>query len=265
MIQNEQALSYFYGCYAGYKKQEISKVVSENDTMLYGVLRDLGEDRHDEVVLARHMNSYQDIGKSAVREIIHACIGSFLPHIKTVLDLACGHGRVTRHLVKLFPEARISAADVNEDGVNFCAEQFGVEPIYLPNDLAQFDFGKDFDVVWCGSLFTHFPPETINRWIFHLCEYLSPSGIFVFTQHGTQIAEGAFQQMGGDMEEYRKTGYGFLQLHGDKYQIGEGLTVAHPSAVIRDMCNIKNVKIISFRQKAWVEDHDVVVLGKFPI
>lgn len=264
MIHNEKGFTTYFNYYLDYKRQEISNIISDNDTMFYSLITHWGEDRHDQEIIKKHLNTYQEVGRSAVMVLLYALISSDLPDVNDVLDLACGHGRVSRHLVKLWPKAKVSVADINKNGVDFCAEQFGTESIYLPDDLADFDFGKTFDVIWCGSLFTHYPPDTINRWISHMCKYLSPLGIFCYTQHGIEIAEYGFPVEGGDIEEYRKTGYGFVKLPGDPYQIGDGLTVAHPSAVIRDMSNIRDVKIIAYYQKMWVKHHDVVVLGKLP-
>jgi len=41
---------------------------------------------------------------------------------KAILEIACGTGRVTRHLQKAFPNARITATDINKDMVNIARQ-----------------------------------------------------------------------------------------------------------------------------------------------
>ena len=48
-----------------------------------------------------------------------------------MLDFACGHGRVMRTLKAAFPDALLTACDIDRDGVDFCARTFGAAPVYF--------------------------------------------------------------------------------------------------------------------------------------
>ena len=47
------------------------------------------------------------VGASAAEAIIAALAAGRLAEVKRVLDLPCGHGRVLRHLVNMFPDAAV--------------------------------------------------------------------------------------------------------------------------------------------------------------
>ena len=66
---------------------------------------------------------YFEVGRSAVEVILAGVMSSYLHRVTRVLDLPCGHGRVLRHLVRMFPEAEIHACDLDTDGVAFCAQR----------------------------------------------------------------------------------------------------------------------------------------------
>jgi SAM-dependent methyltransferase len=97
---------------------------------------------------------YFDVGRSALD-----CIKSALTtaHIAptSILDLPCGHGRICRMLRALFPDAHLAACDLDRDAVDFCAAQFNATPVYSHEDIRRVSLDQCFDLIWCGSLFTH--------------------------------------------------------------------------------------------------------------
>src|ERR1700733_11119618 len=68
---------------SSYKPSEVDRRISPGETM--------GGD------------NYFSIGESAVDVVVKACMASQLTEVNRVLDMPCGHGRVLRHLVRLFP------------------------------------------------------------------------------------------------------------------------------------------------------------------
>lgn len=120
---------------ASYKAGEVDMEVSDNDLM--------------------NNQWYSDVGRSAVEVILAAIMSSYVHTVDNVLDLPCGHGRVLRHLVKMFPNATIHACDLDTDGVEYCASRFGANPVVSVPELTEVDFGVKFDLIWVGSLFTH--------------------------------------------------------------------------------------------------------------
>ena len=124
---------------------------------------------------------YFDVGRYGVEAVAVGCASARIRDVKRVLDLPCGHGRVLRHLVHLFPSAEFFACDLDPDGVDFCASQFGARPIYSKENLLEVELAHDLDVIWVGSLFTHTSREVTRKWAAHLASFLSKKGIVIAT------------------------------------------------------------------------------------
>ena len=48
------------------------------------------------------------------------------------------------------------------DGVEFCATAFDAEPILSREPLWDADIGDGYDLIWSGSLLTHFPADAVG-------------------------------------------------------------------------------------------------------
>lgn len=127
-------------------------------------------------------------GRTALDPIRLAMIAIGKTEVENVLDLPSGHGRVMRWLKAEFPAARLAACDIDHDGVDFCSRTFGATPILGRADPAEIQLDDSYDLIWCGSLFTHLPLEQWDRF-FDLFEAALPfGGLLVFTTHGREIA-----------------------------------------------------------------------------
>ena len=73
---------------------------------------------------------YASVGQSALQAIRLAMLAVGKVHFKKILDLPCGHGRIQRVLRAAFPDAEITACDLDFDGVDFCVQTFGAIPLY---------------------------------------------------------------------------------------------------------------------------------------
>ena len=216
---------------------------------------------------------YLSIGEDAMHNVALACLSAKIQRVDRVLDLPCGHGRVTRHLVKFFPDAEVHACDLDIDGVRFCAETFGAVPIESVAELTDVTFPCQYDVIWVGSLFTHVDRKTTNKWMTHLAGFLSPQGIIVATLHGrfSEQVHTLYPYIGEDrwskiMEEYRAHGHGYcdyVQAESHSFIAGSyGISLSKPHVTIRDVEDIRGVRILLYRERGWADHHDVLVLGK---
>jgi SAM-dependent methyltransferase len=109
--------------------------------------------------------------------------------VASALDLPSGHGRVLRWIKAEFPDARLGACDIDHDGVDFCAATFGATPVYGHEDPADIEIDAPYELIWCGSLFTHLPPERWDGFLALFERALAHEGLLVFTTHGRRIAE----------------------------------------------------------------------------
>jgi SAM-dependent methyltransferase len=96
---------------------------------------------------------------------------------------------VLRFLRDAYPEAEITACDIDREAVYFCAETFGAIPLYSSENPTEIQTGH-FDLIWCGSLVTHFDAERWDPWIRFFVDHLEPGGSFVFTTHGRAYIRG---------------------------------------------------------------------------
>jgi SAM-dependent methyltransferase len=134
-------------------------------------------------ILIRH---YRDVGLSALDNIEDCLLGASrtFADVGAVLDLPCGYGRVLRWLTTAVPRSTISACDIDASGVEFCAREFGAQPIISQENLRAVRFPGTYDLIWVGSLLTHLPPDACLDVLDTLCNLLEPRGVMVFTTHG---------------------------------------------------------------------------------
>ncbi len=250
---------YVQGLLKNYHSADISKIVSANETMM------------DQWYFAMGGFAVEAIALAVMASRIHHHMQG--PAVSKVLDLPCGHGRVLRHLVHLFPEAEIHACDLDRDGVTFCASTFGARPIFSQEELSDVDFGCQYDVIWVGSLFTHTSRDITKRWMAHLAKFLSPQGIVVATLHGRwsqfvhkvapYIREDRWKEI---LQDYSSTGYGYRDYYKEeshRFISGSyGISIAKPHVTIMDVEEIPNTRIFLYLERGWGDHHDVVAFGR---
>lgn len=128
---------------------------------------------------------YLRAGNSAIQNISEALTrgGRSFEDIEFCLDFGCGHGRVLRHLQQLIPPYRITACDIDAEGVGFCAGEFGVRARISHWKVGEIRLGT-YDLIWSGSVFTHLPPADCETLFAKLGRSLAPRGVLVFSVHG---------------------------------------------------------------------------------
>lgn len=117
------------------------------------------------------------------------CVGQPLVQSAQFLEFASGHGRFTRHLVKLLGADKVTVSDVVPSAVTFARQTFGVQGVLsasVPEALAT---PRQYDTVFVLSLFSHLPRSTWARWLQALYATVAPGGILVFTTHGIKAAQ----------------------------------------------------------------------------
>jgi SAM-dependent methyltransferase len=217
-------------------------------------------------------DNYMWVGASAAEVIMKAIAVSRLTEVCHVLDLPCGHGRVLRHLIKMFPDAEFDACDLDKMGVDFCKDHFNARAIYSEEDLTKVSFSSKYDLIWVGSLFTHTSKDIMRRWLSFLTGLLKEDGIIISTHHGRWSTElhkivpyidnNRWSKI---ISEYEKSGYGYHdyghnQSHGF-IKGSYGLSVAKPTSIVDILERVPNTRILMYQERAWGNNHDVVVLG----
>jgi len=206
---------------------------------------------------------YLRVGLSAI-----ACIDTALQRAgvgapRRILDLPSGHGRVLRFLAQRFPDARITACDIDRDGVDFCVREFGATGAYSQPDLDGLSLDTDFDLIWCGSLVTHLDAGQIASLLRFFRRHLAPHGVCVFTTHGDFVAKrlptGEFDYglepavMARMTAEYPQGGFAYADYANAS---GYGVSISSP-AWVREVARATGLREVYFAARGWDAHQDV--------
>jgi SAM-dependent methyltransferase len=211
------------------------------------------------------MPFYLWVGASAIRCIRRSMSLLGKQNAARILDFGCGHGRVLRMLKAVFPDAQLTACDVLEDGVEFCARAFGATPVLSRVDATQVAIEQQFDLIWCGSLFTHLDRPRWNGFLGLIESVLEPGGVFVFTVQGRHIAdtwragplqpEHPQQTMNGILADYDSAGFGYSDYAG-VHNWGDALVT--PEWVRGAIASTERLQLVDHVETEWAAAQDVV-------
>jgi len=239
------------------------------------VIRTISPDDEMLAPAAYGEEQYFSVGASALENILAALAIAGRASVESILDLPCGHGRVTRYLRAAFPRANICACDTNRDGVDFCVAQFGVEPFYSSPEFKDVHLNETFDMIWSGSLFTHLNRERFEECFDFYIDHLSDNGVLVFSVHGrysTWLQHHGFKYLPDErfeqiMQGYEQAGFGYADYNYDYYadEVGYGISITKPSWIASMIERNEAIRLLFFKERAWLGHHDIVACVKTPI
>jgi len=205
---------------------------------------------------------YFSAGLSAI-ECIKRALATAHVTPESILDLPCGHGRVCRMLSAAYPAAHLTVCDLDRDGVDFCASEFAAEPLYSNDDLPTIAVGRHFDLIWCGSLFTHLDRDRWPEFLGFFADHLSEDGVLVFTTHGRQpiqwMLNGVYEYgLSRDEQEtlmaaYDRHGFGFVSPANQAF----GISLSSVVFVCTQLERFSSIRLIGVHEAGWASHHDV--------
>jgi SAM-dependent methyltransferase len=218
---------------------------------------------------------YFDVGADALRLIVGALVGMRKQPPSSILDFPCGSGRVTRHLRSFFPDAAIVACDLYDYHTQFCEREFDATGVLSKEDIDSLDFGKTFDLIFCGSLLTHLPVDLFIKAIDKIIASLSSSGVAIITLHGRRslhIQKYLWKYVDDDLFKlaasgFSETGFGYVDYDApfkerfDK-QSQYGVSLSKPSWVMQLLEQREDITVSSYVEKGWDNHQDVLVIEK---
>lgn len=234
----------------------------------------------DDDMFVGSIDHYESVGKemAALVEVAARHLGLAEPHI---LELPFGYGRVTRHLVKVFPAERILACDIMVPAVEFVASKFGVKghPAEAPVNELTGIATNTFDVAVMGSLITHLSATNSRTLLQHFSRVLKPGGIAIVTTHGIrsrqllgdkdvyQVGEEARQHL---IQQYDSGRFGFVNYLPDHSfeaktvdYIGDSYGISLiPDHWISEISQTLGLNIIKSMVGGWDNHQDVFFLQK---
>jgi SAM-dependent methyltransferase len=223
----------------------------------------------DEMFTGDHEH-YFSVGRSAVQCIRLGLQAARKSGVRKILDLPCGHGRVLRALRDEFPDAEITACDLNRDGVEFCHRAFGAVPAYSSHEVSEIPLTR-YDLIWCGSLLTHMPAQSWYEFLELFRDHLEPGGTLIYTTHGRWPAE---RMRSGEclygisradkmLKGYRKEGFGFVQYDWAKEKrLSYGISLTEPWRAVKILEDIPELHLICYQERGWDNHQDVIAATK---
>ena len=207
---------------------------------------------------------YFKVGLSAISCINEAVENAGLTAVRSILDFPCGSGRVLRFLVGRFPEAEITACELERGPVEFCVRTFGARPAFSSPNLDEVSLGKKFDLIWCGSLVTHLNEGGIAALFQLFRRHLAAGGLMIFTTHG-DFVPGRIRARDFDYGltpeqidrigiDYPGTGYGFEDYPGAR---DYGVSLTSPEWIRTRVCEVGGLREVFFKERGWDDHQDV--------
>lgn len=210
---------------------------------------------------------YFRTGASALRCVLSALANSRLQSVRSVLDMPCGHGRVSRFLRAAFPDASMTFCDIDRSGVDFCSQNFSGTGVYSQPELTNVKFTEKYDIIWVGSLFTHVDEFRTARWLDYLFSQLNQNGILVASFHGAwsiEMQKTYYPMIGpeafaGIIVDYERTGWGFACYDGSE---DYGISLSTSAKVMKMAGAISGSRILSYVERGWADNHDILTIAK---
>lgn len=217
----------------------------------------------DDQMFEGDLDSYLRVCHSALAQIGHAMAICGRTSLASVLDFACGHGRVLRGLRAAFPEAELTGADINRDGVDFCARQFGALPVHSDPDPAKVELAGGHDLIWVGSLFTHLDAERCRAFLDLLRRNLAEGGLLVFSTHGRNAVDrwrdDEDERTQAIIEGFRREGFGYRDHHGVE---GYGTSAFTAAWLAEQIAPWTDLMLVGYMERGLADHQDVVSLLK---
>lgn len=228
---------------------------------------------HRDGMYSGNASQYFQAGLSAVECIDEVLANVTTAAIKSVLDLPSGYGRELRFLVQRFPDATLTACDIQWDAVDFCVTAFGAIPAYSKPDISDMSFDRRFDLIWSGSLVTHLDRKATLDLLKLFSRHLSPGGVMIVTTNGDFVADqmrgGATYDLPADaipdlVSAYDEAGYayrdydrglGYFEFHPEER--GYGVSITSPETIRSLAREEGNLEEVYFQEQGWANHQDV--------
>jgi SAM-dependent methyltransferase len=178
----------------------------------------------------------------------------------TLFEFASGYGCVTRHFKNALPNCAVTACDIHPLAMEFIEKELHVQTFLSCTEPEGLNPGRQYDVVFALSFFTHMPRDTWGRWLKKLGRLVNPGGSLIFTTHGI-ITKTKLK----DDFEFEPDGFSFrpgseqLDLNAKEY----GMTYTHPLFVANQLIGLSLIPQF-YQEGFWWTHQDVFVVKNGP-
>jgi hypothetical protein len=130
--------------------------------------------------------------------------------------------------------------------------------------VREITLARSFDLIWCGSLFTHLDRVRWPHFLGFFADQLAPGGVLVFTTHGRQVMrwmmEGVYHY-GLSREEqralirgYATQGIGSVSPSSQAF----GISLSSAAFVITQLERWPLLTLIGMHEAGWAGHRDVI-------
>jgi SAM-dependent methyltransferase len=226
--------------WANYRAETLDQTISQQDDMFEG-----------------DIEHYLFAGRSALEVISEAMLLARKTRFDNMLDVPCGYGRVTRHLVKFFPDSQIFVSEKDKAKQHFCAATFRTKELDLPSDFSG-EPTRQFDLIFVGSLLTHLNERLSISALRYLLKSLSEGGLLIVTTHGryATMLTSSPGQLEQKARQFMRNGFGYEG--GSTY----GSSRMAPSWVLRVFESMPDARVLGHKERGWSSYQDVFVIEK---
>jgi SAM-dependent methyltransferase len=247
----------------------LEEVASIRTKLFGGVNQEIAP---DDQMFEGYLRQYFRIGRSALDCISAAMVSAGMASgsVRRILDFPSGHGRALRYLKAEFPQAELTACDVDPSAVAFCERTFGALGVESSPKVSEIALDGDYDLIWSGSLLTHLRAGSCVEFIRLFTSLAAPGGLIIFTMHGASVREklaaGTQTYPGLPMaavpkliREFDAAGFAYADYAG---AAGYGISLAHPTYVLSHLCTSPFLKLVMYEESGWDNHQDVICLQK---
>ena len=240
-----------------YQAAEIDRMIAPVDDMKAGAS-------------AEEERKYFEVGRSAIELITDAMMLARRTDLARILDFPCGGGRVTRHLVRFFPDSEISASDIEREKQAFVVSRYGARPVECPPSFTT-PLPEKYDLIFVGSLFTHLDARLFERALDFFLDGLAAGGILVMTLHGRYTATAVSAGRTGPrdivlrtVDKFARTGFAYVEQERTRYGVSYGASFSAPSWVASLIERRAHATLLAYKERAWDNHQDALIVQKLP-
>lgn len=223
----------------------------------------------DTMIVPGREEQYFEIGHRALEIVEFAANLCHKPHFPEILDFGCSYARVLRWLRPRHHYATITACDLDAEAIAFCARHWGARPLMSHTDPDQLVFDRAFDLIWCGSVFTHLDQTAWERTFDRLVDATAECGVIIMTLQGRYFASALARKqpyIADDVDQtalladFQRDGFAY-QPYFDRHNRDYGISLSSPEWLMRKIQARPDLIIRSYIEESWGMQ-DVVILYK---
>jgi hypothetical protein len=171
----------------------------------------------------------------------------------------------------MFPNSDITAAEIDSTALDFCRRSFSAATLLSNTTFSDLSLPHRFNLIWCGSLFTHIDEQANSNLLRFFHNHLSDQGVCVFTTHGQEsidwmqskkmtygLSEDAQQEI---IRQFQSRGYGYADYPN---QPGYGISTVSHRRMVELAGRVGKWNEILFLERGWDNHQDVYAFAMRP-